>query len=65
MRENLAATLKSVAKAANAFDVGAIAIFAAPAASVLTLREQVDDSRDVVAVTFPAGFTALVSDAPA
>lgn len=64
-RENLASTLKNVVKAANAFDVGAIVIFAATAESALSLREQVDESRDVVVVTFPAGFTARVGDTAA
>jgi uncharacterized protein len=61
-RENLRATLRNVAKASNTFDVGTIAIFAASADSVLKLRDLVDDSREIVAVTFPAGYTALVND---
>lgn len=63
-RENIGATIQNVAKAANVFDVGTIVIFAASAENVLKLRDLVDDSRDVVAVTFPAGYSALVDDQP-
>lgn len=60
-RENLNATLDCVAKATNTFDVGAVIIFAAFAESALRLRQMIDESRRVVAVTFPAGYTALVN----
>lgn len=64
-RDNVAATLKVVAKAANTFDIGAIVIFASSAENVLKLRDLIDESRGVTAVTFPAGFTATVGDSPA
>jgi hypothetical protein len=63
-RDNLKATLDNVAKATNSFDIDTIVIFAALTESVMRLRELVDESRNIVAVTFPADFTALVDGVP-
>lgn len=59
-RENLETTLDNVVIATKSFDVDTVVVFVASAESVLRLRELLDDSRKIIAVTFPVGFTALV-----
>lgn len=63
-RENLKATITHVSKAATSFDVRTVIVFAAFVDSVLRLRDVLDETREIVAVTFPAGFTALIEDVP-
>jgi hypothetical protein len=59
-RENVKDTIQAVVHFVNHFAVASVIVFAASAENVVVLRNTLPERTRLVAVTFPAGFTAEV-----
>jgi hypothetical protein len=61
-KHNARNTIRIVAKAATKLDVRKIVVFASSAQNVLALRKAASPDCGILAVTFPAGLTAMTDD---